>query len=121
MSYVTTATEIPARQMRGKLVAGKPIQGDAELKLLAKGKSAMLTLITMKKGFDNSGHVHPEHESIGYVLSGKVEMRVGDELYTLVPGSSWFHPKGVPHTSLALEDSVVLEFHTPLREDILAL
>lgn len=111
----------PHREMKGKLVAGKPIVGEALLTVLAQGEQAMLAYIEMKKGFDNSGHMHPDHESIGYVVSGRIEMRIGDEVHTLTSGSTWYHPKGVPHTSIALEDSVALEFHAPLRDDILGL
>jgi quercetin dioxygenase-like cupin family protein len=111
----------PVAELGGQVIAGSLTQGEGQSYLLALGEGTMLTYIKMQAGFENPGHTHPEHESVGYIISGKVEMRIGDQVHTLGPGTTWYHPKGVEHTSLAIEDSVVLEFHAPLRPDILEL
>lgn len=113
--------DVPHKQMRGKIVAGAAIEGDAESSLLQRGDLCMLTYIAMAEGFTNTGHTHADHESIGYVLSGRIQMRIGETTYELTEGSTWLHPRGVEHTTFAHEKSVVLEFHVPLRQDILDL
>lgn len=95
--------------------------GDSEITILVKGEEAMLNFFKLDAGFDNPDDVHPFNESIGYVISGKLEMRIGDELHILGPGSAWVHPKGVRHTAKALEPSTVLEFMAPVLDDVVQL
>jgi quercetin dioxygenase-like cupin family protein len=57
-------------------------------------------------------HVH-NHESLAYVVKGKVKMTVGNEEYVLGPGDVCRHPKGVPHGVEAVEASVVVEIKSP--------
>ncbi len=105
----------------GAEVAGKVIEGEGSGELLVLGKGTMLVRLKVSKGFDQNGHLHPDHESIGYVVSGRLEMTVGDETRILEAGSTWYHPAGVRHTCKALEDSEMLEFHAPLRPDLMTL
>lgn len=113
------------KQSGGRAIGGKVGGGEALLTIMARAEGALLVLLELKRGFvnsiDGSGHVHPQHESLGYVLSGRLRMRIGDEENVLEPGFSWFHPRGVPHFTQALEDTKALEFHVPVREDILEL
>jgi quercetin dioxygenase-like cupin family protein len=57
-------------------------------------------------------HVH-QHESLAYVVKGKVKMTVGQEVYLLGPGDVCRHPQGVPHGVEGLEESVVVEIKSP--------
>lgn len=112
---------VPEVSLSGKTIANKQLMGGGAARLLALGKGCMLVRLELDKGYDQNGHTHPDHESIGYVLSGDIEMRIGSKTYRLGPGSTWYHPAGVEHTSLAVEPSVALEFHSPLRPDLLDL
>jgi len=105
----------------GAEVAGHVIQGEGGGELLVKGGQTMLVRLQLRAGFDQDGHRHDDHESIGYVLSGRVEMSIGDTTSNLTAGSTWYHPRGVHHTCKVLEDAEILEFHAPLRPDVLAL
>jgi quercetin dioxygenase-like cupin family protein len=122
---VGTYDDFPHKPTGGRAIGGKISGGEATATIMARAEGALLVLIEMKKGFvnsiDGSGHAHPQHESIGYVLSGRLRMRIGAEEHVLVPGYSWFHPRGVPHLTEALEDTRALEFHVPIRNDILEL
>ena len=122
-SYLSVAKgEGPRAEFGGAVVAGKEIIGDGAGELIVHGGGTMLVRLELKKGFDQDGHSHPDHESIGYILSGRIRMTVGDSgEMILTPGSTWYHPKNTHHTCMALEDSEVLEFHAPLREDVLGL
>jgi|SRR5579872_5026440 len=63
-------------------------------------------------------HAHPEHEQIGYVISGSLEMQVGDEIYTLHAGDMYRAPRNVPHgNALILSTAVVLDVFSPPRND----
>jgi len=82
-------------------------------------------MVTMKllfeKGFVHPRHNHPEHESIGVILKGRIEMVIGDETFILGPGDTWHHPVGVYHSVLALEDVEAIETHSPRREDLVRI
>ena len=56
------------------------------------------------------------HESIAYVVKGKVKSTVGSEEFIMGPGDVCRHPKGVFHGLEAIEDSVVVEIKSPAPE-----
>jgi unsaturated pyranuronate lyase len=64
----------------------------------------------------------PEHhhasEQLGFVVSGSLTFRVGDETRTLGPGETWSIPSDVPHEARAgAEGAVVLDVFAPPRDD----
>lgn len=119
--FSVPAGQGPTAQFGGAVVAGKVIKGEGAGELVVVGQNTMLVRLDLKAGFDQDGHFHPDHESIGYVLSGRVEMTVGDKHEVLTAGSTWYHPPGVNHICKVVEDAVILEFHAPLRPDVLEL
>lgn len=48
-------------------------------------------------GFDTGAHVHERLEETWYVLSGELEFRVGEEMFTAGVGATVFVPPGVAH------------------------
>ena len=96
-----------------KAIEGKPMYGgDLLVKPLIKGDEMTLLEIYYTPGVGAPLHVH-EHESLAYVVRGKVKMTVGKEVYVLGPGDVCRHPKGVPHGVEAIEESVVVEIKSP--------
>ncbi|HWP60269.1 MAG TPA: cupin domain-containing protein [Candidatus Acidoferrales bacterium] len=95
-----------------KSVEGKVLQGKVVLKPMMMGDQMTLLEIQYSAGAGTPTHVH-QHESVVYVVRGKVRMTVGDEEYTLSAGDVCRHPKGVPHSVQGLEDSLVVEIKSP--------
>ncbi len=95
----------------------KPMEG-AEFKALVHGHKTMLCEFRLKAGVAVPLHEHP-HEQIGYLVSGKMTLTIGDEKFDVTPGDSWAIPGGVPHTAQVEEDSLVIEVFSPVREDYL--
>lgn len=120
-TFAVPAGEGRTTAFGGAEIAGHVIAGEGSGELLVLGAGTMLVRLQLRRGFDQDGHLHPDHESIGYVLSGRVRMQVGDEVRELRPGATWYHPRGVRHTCEVLEDAEILEFHAPLRPDVLGL
>ncbi|WP_087571849.1 cupin domain-containing protein [Paenibacillus sp. MY03] len=94
------------------------ISPDIRRKVLSPGERMMSMLIDFKKGGYGAEHAHP-HEQLGFVLSGKIRMKLGGEEKVVHAGEQIYVPGDVPHDVLALEDSLVLETFTPLRHDLL--
>jgi quercetin dioxygenase-like cupin family protein len=61
-------------------------------------------------------HTHP-HEQIGYLISGHVIFHIDGEKYDTRPGDSWCIPGGVEHMVDILEDSLVIEVFSPVRDE----
>jgi quercetin dioxygenase-like cupin family protein len=99
-----------------KAIEGKPMYGGALLvKPLIKGDQMTLLELHYQPGVGAPLHVH-SHESLAYVVKGKVKMTVGNEVYVLGPGDVCRHPQGVPHGVEGLEESIVVEIKSPAPE-----
>ncbi|HZH85605.1 MAG TPA: cupin domain-containing protein [Phototrophicaceae bacterium] len=99
-----------------KSIEGKPMYGgDLIVKPLIKGDEMTFLEIHYTPGVGAPLHVH-SHESLAYVVKGKVKMKVGAEEYILGPGDVCRHPKNVPHGVEGIEESVVVEIKSPAPE-----
>jgi quercetin dioxygenase-like cupin family protein len=86
--------------------------------VVAAGERSMVIRVPCKAGHHVPKHSHP-HEQIGYVVSGKVRLTIDTLSETLEAGDSYCIPGNMPHSLDTLEDAVVLDYFTPLREDYL--
>ena len=94
-------------------VEGKPLYGgDMLIKPLIKGDEMTFLEIHYVAGVGAPLHTHT-HESIAYVVKGKVKSTVGSEEFIMGPGDVCRHPKGALHGLEAIEDSVVVEIKSP--------
>src|SRR5262245_29856813 len=97
-------------------VEGKPLYGcDMLVKPLIKGDEMTFLDIHYAAGVGAPLHTHT-HESIAYLVKGKVKSTVGSEEFIMGPGDVCRHPKGVLHGLEAIEDSVVVEIKSPAPE-----
>ena len=94
-------------------VEGKPLYGGEMLvKPLMKGDEMTFLEIHYAAGVGAPLHTHT-HESIAYVVKGKVKSTVGADAFIMGPGDVCRHPAGVLHGLEAVEDSVVVEIKSP--------
>ncbi|UCC73553.1 MAG: cupin domain-containing protein [Gemmatimonadota bacterium] len=89
-----------------------------KLKTLAHGGRTLLSTFRISKRAEIPTHHHP-HEQTGYLVSGRLDFVIGDERLDARPGDSWNIAGDVPHGATALEDSVVIEVFSPVREEYL--
>ena len=102
------------KERRIKTVEGKTLHGDVIMKPLIAGDQMTLLEIQYAPGAGAPLHVH-RHETLAYVVKGKVKMTVGSEEYVLGPGDVCLHPEGVPHGVEGVEQSVVVEIKSPAQ------
>ncbi|MEX0362082.1 cupin domain-containing protein [Flagellimonas sp.] len=77
------------------------VLGDNQnIKLTGEDTNGQYTLIEQNNepGVGIPPHVHENEDEVFHVLSGQVEMSVGDKTTTLQEGDLIFCPKGVPHS-----------------------
>lgn len=106
--------------MRLEAAGGVAIQGEAEVSVIL-GERMIAVKLALEAGYFHPWHNHPEHESMGVVLHGRLEMKIGDDLVQLGPGDVWHHPVGVYHSTRALAQTLAVEYHAPLRPDLVEL
>jgi len=99
---------INVKAIEGETVFG----GDLMVKPMMKGDKMTIMEIRYTPGVGAPLHTHT-HESLVYVVKGKVKTVVGDEVFELNPGDVCRHPAGVAHSVEALEESVTVEIKAP--------
>ncbi len=78
--------------------------------------SLMLTIVKFKKGGIGKLHNHI-HSQVAYIASGAFEVQIEDEKKVLKSGDSFFLKTNVMHGVVCLEDGVLIESFSPMRED----
>lgn len=85
-------------------------------KILVYDEKMMMTCVSFKKGAVGALHNHP-HTQVTYIQQGSFEATIGSEKNTLHAGDSFLIPSGVEHGVVALEDGILVDVFTPMRED----
>lgn len=87
---------------------------------LVWGERAMLGRIVLKKGAVVPEHSH-ENEQITCIVEGALRFTMGDgRVITVSAGEVLVIPSNMPHSAVALEDTVDLDIFTPPRADWIA-
>ena len=87
-------------------------------KTLVHGARTLMTEFRLEQGAVLPKHSHP-HEQTGYLVSGRMELTIGNETQAVRPGDSWCIPGDMDHSAVAAADSVAIEVFCPVREDYL--
>jgi len=93
----------------------KAIDG-VEYKTNVWGENTSLSEFHLIKGYKVPIHKHI-HEQTGYLIKGKLKFYIDNSEYIVQPGDSWNIPSNVAHGVGILEESVVVEVFSPVRED----
>lgn len=88
-------------------------------RVLPHTQNLMAVEVRFKKGGIGTMHAHEVHDQISYVLSGTFEVSVNGQTSVVGPGGGFTVEKTVQHGVKALEDGVLIDVFTPLREDFL--
>jgi quercetin dioxygenase-like cupin family protein len=95
-------------------VEGLPLLGgEGRFRVLERAASGLAYLIHYPAGVSSPPHAH-DHDSIVYVLSGRLRGAVDGVEAVLEPGDSVVHPRGVSHHVEALTDAMWVEFKSPV-------
>jgi unsaturated pyranuronate lyase len=80
------------------------------------GEKAMLSQLHFVKGAYVPLH-HHESEQISYVVQGKMKFEIAGKEIILSSGEVLVIPSNVPHSALALEDTLDFDIFSPIRHD----
>ena len=96
----------------------RPLIDGITMRPLAWEDKTILCEFKLDKGSKIPSHHHP-YEQTGYLLSGKLNFRIGQTWNIAESGDSWSIPENVEHEVEILENSVLLELFSPIRPDYL--
>ena len=123
---ITAFAEIPAHEI-SKHYSAMPnlymLDGVSKEKLSDKitrqyvmGSQSMLVKWTLRKGAVISLHFHPS-EQITWITKGSVKVLSQGRQFIVKAGEILIIPPYVPHEFYALEDTIDIDFFSPVRED----
>lgn len=100
--------DIPEEQLKGTLT-----------RRMISGERMMIAQVFLKKGDEVPRHAH-HNEQLTYILSGALHFRLGENAeqeLTVRAGEVLMIPSHLPHSAVALEDTLDVDVFTPPRED----
>jgi quercetin dioxygenase-like cupin family protein len=103
--------ELPAEKLKGGLT-----------RRLITGDRMMIAHVYFKKGDDVPRHSH-ENEQITYIIEGALKFHLGadgEREIIVRAGEVLVIPSHLPHSALALEDTLDVDVFNPPRQDWLA-
>jgi quercetin dioxygenase-like cupin family protein len=83
---------------------------------MATTDEAMLCEFFLERGAVVPPHNHL-NDQVGYIIYGRVEVRIGDIARVCHAGDSYAIPGGITHSVTALVDSLTLDSFSPPRND----
>jgi quercetin dioxygenase-like cupin family protein len=97
-------------------IEGAAEMGDLAIKALMVTDDVLVMEVRRGKGLVDPDHAHADHESICYLVSGRMRVIIDGEEFLAGPGDTWRHRPGITHHHEALEDCVQLEIKAPPRK-----
>jgi len=82
----------------------------------AHGSNMTLGLVELKEGASIPAHQHTQ-EQITYIISGSLDMRIGEENCMLTDGMVKIIPSGTTHSAVARTACTLIDAFSPVRED----
>lgn len=82
----------------------------------AYGSTMTIAYLKLEKGAFIPTHHHP-NEQITHILNGKVEVKMQGKTYIVGKGEVLIIPPNVPHSFLALENTLDMDVFSPIRMD----
>ena len=80
------------------------------------GNNVLLMEAHREKGLVDPEHAHDDHESICYLVRGRMRVVIDGKEFIAQPGDVWRHRLGVSHYHETLEDSLQIEIKSPARK-----
>jgi len=78
----------------------------------------MMVKFEFKEGAIGTMH-HHIHSQSTYVVSGTYELTIGEETRIIKPGDGFFVHPNVEHGVLCIEEGIIVDGFSPVREDFL--
>ncbi|HYG88351.1 MAG TPA: cupin domain-containing protein [Azospirillum sp.] len=88
-------------------------KGPQGQKYLASGKAMSMRLWENEPPGKSMAPSRRDYETIGFVIAGRAELHIEDQMVKLEPGDSWVVPRGAEHSYRILEPFTAVESTAP--------
>ncbi len=105
-----------ANESVDKVNEGSAPRGQMGQRYLASGESVSMRLWDGEEPGEPKPEAARPYETVGYVISGRAELRLEGEVVSLGAGDSWTVPKEASHTYAILETFTAVEATSPPAE-----
>jgi quercetin dioxygenase-like cupin family protein len=95
----------------------EPLPGIRQ-KTIVYGDKTLMTEFLLEKNSTLPEHSHP-YDQTGYLVSGHIQLKIGNEKFDTHAGDAWCIPVNVAHGAHIIQDSVAVEIFSPVRKDYL--
>ncbi len=104
------------RWLFAKDVEGQPAGEGVTRYVMSYTDEVMVVKNHFEKGAVGAMHSHP-HTQITYVVSGVFEFTIDEEKKIVTAGDTMLKKDGVVHGCVCLEEGILLDIFSPMRED----
>ncbi len=87
--------------------------------IMAYDDKIMLVNVKFNKGGVGPMHEH-YHSQVTYVVSGKFELTIGEQIKTVKGGDAFYIPPHVLHGAVCTEAGILIDVFSPIREDFMS-
>lgn len=94
-----------------------PTEG-VKRKIMSYGDQIMAVYVEFTKGAVGALHSHP-HLQITYIQSGVFDVQIDGNKQRQEGGDCYYIPSNAVHGVVALEEGILIDFFTPMREDFI--
>jgi quercetin dioxygenase-like cupin family protein len=94
----------------------KEVMSERIWRKVITGEKAMAAQVFIAKGGTVPEH-HHESEQLSYILTGSLQFEIEGRQIVVSAGQVLRIPSNVPHSAVALEDSLSLDIFSPIRTD----
>lgn len=92
--------------------------GGVSRKFLGFDNQIMMVKVKFEKGAEGTPHDH-FHTQATYCAAGKFEFTIGDKKQIVKGGDGVYIPPNVVHGAICLEEGILIDVFSPVREDFL--
>ena len=86
--------------------------------IMGYNNSIMMVKVEFKQGAIGTMH-HHLHSQSSYVVSGVYELTIGNETRIIRPGDGFFTDPDIEHGVVCIEEGILIDTFSPVREDFL--
>ncbi len=102
--------------LKSKEYNWQKIDENLERAIIGHDNSLMQTIVRFKKG--GIGYLHQHiHSQVAFIVKGSFEVQIEKEKKVLHSGDTFFIPSNKMHGVVCLEEGILVESFSPMRED----
>jgi quercetin dioxygenase-like cupin family protein len=87
-------------------------------KIMAWDDRLMLVKVSFETGAVGAVHQHP-HTQISHIEKGVFEVEIGTDKQLLKSGDAFYIPPNTPHGVVCLQEGILIDMFSPMREDFI--